>query len=141
MKHYIFIVEEQEENNITQVNSLSIGYYTGVYAIPQSHTLILLSLMLVSQIMLSKAKLLNKCYVSGTDEYTKYLVTQTSKYNKLIGTNISMYRSFTSVSVAKWALDEQSITTVGTMRRTRKGIPKELKMLDGREKKSTMYVY
>ena len=114
------------------MNSLSIGYYTGVYAITQSHTLILLSLMLVSQIMLSKVKFLNKCYVSCTDEYTKYLVTQTSKYNKLIGTNISMYRSFTSVSVAKWALDEQSITTVGTMRRTRKRIPKELKMLDGR---------
>lgn len=117
------------------MNSLSIGYYTGVYAIPQSHTLILLSLMLVSQIMLSKVKFLNKCYVSCTDEYTKYLVTQTSKYNKLIGTNISMYRSFTSVSVAKWALDEQSITIVGTMRHTRKGIPKELKMLDRREKK------
>lgn len=123
------------------MNSLSIGYYTGVYAIPQSHTLILLSLMLVSQIMLSKVKFLNKCYVSCTDEYTKYLVTQTSKYNKLIGTNISMYRSFTSVSVAKWALDEQSITIVGTMRHTRKGIPKELKMLDRREKKWTMYVY
>ena len=123
------------------MNSLSIGYYTGVYAITQSHTLILLSLMLVSQIMLSKVKFLNKCYVSCTDEYTKYLVTQTSKYNKLIGTNISMYRSFTSVSVAKWALDEQSITIVGTMRHTRKGIPKELKMLDRREKKSTMYVY
>ena len=123
------------------MNSLSIGYYTGVYAIPQSHTLILLSLMLVSQIMLSKVKFLNKCYVSCTDEYTKYLVTQTSKYNKLIGTNISMYRSFTSVSVVKWALDEQSITIVGTMRHTRKGIPKELKMLDRREKKSTMYVY
>ena len=30
MKHYIFIVEE---NNITQMNSLSIGYDTVVYAI------------------------------------------------------------------------------------------------------------
>ena len=52
-----------------------------------------------------------------------------------------MDRYFTSVSLAKWALDEQSIAIVGTMRHDRKGIPKELKMLDGREEKSAMYVY
>ena len=52
-----------------------------------------------------------------------------------------MDRYFKLVSVAKWALDEQSITIVGTMRHDRKGIPKELKMLDEREEKSPMYVY
>ena len=72
---------------------------------------------------------------------TKYLVIETIKYNKLKETNISMDIYFTSASVAKWALDEQSITIVGTMRHDRKGIPKELKMLDGREEKSAMYVY
>ena len=72
---------------------------------------------------------------------TKYLVIETIKYNKLKETNISMDRYFTSASVAKWALDEQSITIVGTMRHDRKGIPKELKMLDRREEKSAMYVY
>ena len=83
----------------------------------------------------------SKFYVSGTDEYTKYLITETSKYNKLKGTSISMDRYFTSVSVAKWALDEQSITIVGTMRQDRKENPKESKMLDGREGKSTIHVY
>ena len=83
----------------------------------------------------------SKFYVSGTDEYTKYLITETSKYNKLKGTSISMDRYFTSVSVAKWALDEQSITIVGTMRQDRKENPKESKMLDGREGKSIIHVY
>ena len=67
-------------------------------------------------------------YVSGTDKYTKYLVTETSKYNKLKGTDISMDRYFTtSVSVAKWALDVQSVTIVGTMRHDRRELPEELK--------------
>ena len=57
------------------------------------------------------------------------------------GTNISMDRYFSSVSVAKWVLDEQSITIAGTIRYDRKVIHKELKMLDGREEKSTIYVY
>ena len=83
----------------------------------------------------------SKFYVSGTDEHTKYLVTETSKYNKLEGTSISMDIYVTSVSVAKWALDEQSITILGTMRQDRKENSKELKMLDGREGKSTIHVY
>ena len=83
----------------------------------------------------------SKFYVSDTDEYTKYLVAETSKYNKLKETKILMDRYFTSVSVGKLALDDQSITIVGTIRHDRKEIPKELKMLDGREEKSTMYVY
>ena len=52
-----------------------------------------------------------------------------------------MDRYFTSVSVAKWALDEQSITIVGTKTYDRKGIPKELKILDRGDEKSTIYVY
>ena len=52
-----------------------------------------------------------------------------------------MDRYFTSVSAAKWVQDEQSITVVGKMRHDRKGIPTELKMLDGRKVKSTMYIY
>ena len=83
----------------------------------------------------------SKFYVSGTDEHTKYLVTETSQYNKLEGTRISMDIYFTSVSVAKCALDEQSITILGTMRQDRKENSKELKMLDGREGKSTIHVY
>ena len=87
------------------------------------------------------SKEVSKFYESGTDEFKKYLVTVTSKYNKLKGSNISMDRYFTLVSVAKWALDEKSITIVWTVRHDRKGIPKELKTLDGREEKSTIYLY
>lgn len=52
-----------------------------------------------------------------------------------------MDRYFTLVSVAKWVLNEQSITIVGTMRQDKKENPKESKMLDGREGKSTIHVY
>ena len=75
----------------------------------------------------------SKFYVSGTDEYLKYFVTETCKYKNLTKTNISMDRYFTSVGVAKWALDEQSITIAGTMRHDRKEIPRQLKMLDRRK--------
>ena len=65
--------------------------------------------------------------------------TQNTWLQKLV--NTISWKGLTLVSVAKWALDEQSITIVGTMRHNRKGIPKELKMLDEREEKSLMYVY
>ena len=117
-----------------------MSYYTGVYAIPQSHTFISF-LPYAGKPNNVGSNEASNFYVSGTDEYTKYLVRETSKYNKLKGTNISMDRYFTSVSVARWALDEQSISIVGTMRHDRKGIPKELKMLDGGEEKSEIYVY
>ena len=56
------------------------------------------------------------------------MVQINSKYNKLKGTDISMDRYFTtSVSVAKWALDVQSVTIVGTMRHDRRELPEELK--------------
>ena len=59
---------------------------------------------------------------------------------KLKGTNISMERYFRSISVANWALDEQSISTVETMRHDRKGILKELKNAR-RQEKSAINVY
>ena len=80
----------------------------------------------------------SKFYIRGTDKYTKYLARETSKYNKLKGNNILMDRYLKSVSLAKWGLDEQSITIVEMMRHDRKEIPK---MLHGREEKSTVYVY
>ena len=80
---------------------------------------------------------LSKFYVTGTDEYTKYLVTEFSRFNSIEGCNISMDRYFTSVSLADWAIDKK-FTIVGTMRHDRKGIPKEMKDLNGREEKSTI---
>ena len=82
----------------------------------------------------------SKFYISGTDEYTKYLVQGFSDYNSIKGCNISMDRYFTSVSVAEWATTNH-FTIVGTMRLDRKGIPAEIKKLDGREEKSTLYAH
>lgn len=79
-------------------------------------------------------------YVTGTDEYTKYLVQGFSNHNSIRGCNISMDRYFTSVSIAEWAT-ENNFTVVGTMRLDRKGIPAEIKKMDDREEKSTLYVH
>ena len=54
-----------------------------------------------------------------------------------------MDRCFTSVSVAKWALDEQSISIIRTMRHDRNGISKDLKRphLKRKRRKSAVYLY
>ena len=79
-------------------------------------------------------------YITGTDEYTKYLVNGLCRYTSIQGCNISMDRYFTSVFLAEWAL-QKKFTIVGTMRHDRKGIPKEVKAIGNREKKSVLYVY
>ena len=71
---------------------------------------------------------------------TKYLVQGFSDYNSIKGCNISMDQYFTSASVAEWATTNH-FTIVGTMRLDRKGIPAEIKKLDGREEKSTLYAH
>ena len=81
-----------------------------------------------------------KYYITGTDEYSKYLINDLPVYCDRQGINISMDRYFTSVSLATWAL-EKHITTVGTMKHNRKGIPKELKPAADREERSAMHVY
>ena len=81
-----------------------------------------------------------KYYVCDTDGYTKYLVEEFTKINSIDGCNISMDRYFTSVTIARWATDHK-FTIVGTMKHNRKGIPKEFKTVDGREKLSTKFIH
>ena len=81
-----------------------------------------------------------KYYVTGTDNYSIYLIEELSKINSIQGCNISVDRFFTSVPLARWATLHK-ITIIGTMRLDRKGITKELKTLEGREEKSTIYMY
>ena len=84
----------------------------------------------------------NEFYVTKTDEYTKYLVNGAIKIGGAIclrGKNISLDRYFMSVSIADWCLGKD-ITTTGTMRADRKGIPKEMKDVD-REEKSSKWCY
>ena len=66
----------------------------------------------------------SKFYISGTDEYRNHLATETSKCSKFKGADISIDRYFTSLSVAKWELHDQSISIVVMMRHDRKEIPK-----------------
>ena len=47
---------------------------------------------------------------------------------------------FTSVTIAQWAL-EKKITIVGTIQLDHKGIPKEIKSLENREKRSVLHVF
>ena len=51
-----------------------------------------------------------------------------------------MDRYFTSITLAQWALDKK-FTIVATMRHDRKGILKEMKSLNDREEKSTIYAH
>ena len=71
----------------------------------------------------------NKFYITGSDEYTKYLVENFNRFNSIKGYNISMDRNFTSVTLADWAKTNH-FSIVGTMRRDRKGILKEIKTME-----------
>ena len=58
----------------------------------------------------------------------------------LRGRNISLDIYFTSLSIAEWCLDKD-ITITGTLRKDRIGLPREMKVGDGREAKSTMWCF
>ena len=57
-------------------------------------------------------------------------------HNDLVGRNISTDNLYTSIPLANDLLD-RGVTLVGTVRANRKGIPAEVKSLDGREENST----
>ena len=54
--------------------------------------------------------------------------------------NHYIHKFFTSMSIVEWLL-ERNITLNGTMRDERKGIPAELKLVAGREPKSTTWCF
>ena len=78
--------------------------------------------------------------MTDTDEYTKYLVIKVSRFSSIEVCKISMGRYFTSFSLAEWGID-QKFTIMGTMRHDPKSIPKEIKSLKDREKKSTIFAH
>ena len=53
-------------------------------------------------------------YVHGSDSYIRYLVTKRSDMQSLRGRNISIDRLYTSISIARWLLDNQ-VTMLGTL--------------------------
>lgn len=70
-------------------------------------------------------------YVPGTDEIVKSMVSRLQKATDLRGRNISYDRLYTSIPLAKWLL-EQGITSIGTLKSNRRGIPDEIKKLNGK---------
>ena len=81
-----------------------------------------------------------KYYVTGIEDYSKYLVQGFCNHNDISGCNISMDHFFTSVTLAQWN-NKRNFTIVGTMRLDRGGIPQQVKDMNNRAEKSTMYVY
>lgn len=79
-------------------------------------------------------------YVSGMDETVKYLVNGLQKLKSLKGRNISTDRLYTSIPLAKWLLS-CDVTTVGTLKGNRVGIPKEIKTIVGRENYSSEFYW
>ena len=53
-------------------------------------------------------------YVQGSDSYIRYLMTKLSDMQPLQGRNISMDGLYTSISIARWLLDNQ-VTIIGTL--------------------------
>ena len=78
--------------------------------------------------------------MTRTDEYTEHLVFGLTKYTSITGCNVSMDRYFTSIRLAHWAY-EKGFTVVSTLRQDRKRIQKEIKAMENRDDKSTMYLY
>ena len=69
-----------------------------------------------------------KYYVSGTEKIVKTLITDLDKHTDFKGRNLSYDRLYASITLANWLL-EHNITTVGTPKGNRKGVPKEVKKL------------
>ena len=82
----------------------------------------------------------NQFYVPGTDEKTQYLVDNLSAHVNIAGRNISMDRYFTSVQLSEWLLDRK-ITVVGMMKENRVGMPPEIKRIENREERLTVFAY
>ena len=70
-------------------------------------------------------------YISGCDEIVKSLISRLEKSTDLKGRNISFDCLYTSIPQCKWLLERQ-ITSVGTLKTNRRGIPDEFKSLEGR---------
>ncbi|XP_020896597.1 piggyBac transposable element-derived protein 3 [Exaiptasia diaphana] len=71
-------------------------------------------------------------YISDCDETVKSLVTRLEKLTDLRGRNISFDRLYTSIPLCKWLLGRQ-ITSIGTLKTNRRGIPDKFKKVEERE--------
>ena len=79
-------------------------------------------------------------YITSTNECSKYLAENFNCFNSIKGCNISMDHYFTSTTLADWATTKH-FSIVGTLRLDKKGIPKEIKAMEGCKEKSTVYTY
>ena len=82
----------------------------------------------------------SKFYITGTNEYSNFLAENFNRFSSIKSCNISMDRYFTSITLADWETTKH-FSIAGTMLLDRKVIPKEIKSMEGREEKSTIYAY
>ena len=76
-------------------------------------------------------------YYKTVEEITLRLVDKVREQQDLQGRNITFDNLYTSIPLAEKLLDRK-ITIVGTMRHNRKGLPKEIKSMEGRESNSSI---
>ncbi|KAF0287262.1 PiggyBac transposable element-derived protein 2 [Amphibalanus amphitrite] len=79
-------------------------------------------------------------YTASAADCVKHLLDLMIQENSMSGRNLTMDRLYTSIPLTEWML-ERDITVVGTMNITRRGIPPEIKSLDGREDKSYVMMW
>ena len=126
-------------NNTIRRNQLNMEYFIVLFVTRQSNINILHYHIAGKPEDLSNEA--NAFYVTGTDEYSKYLVENFNCFNLIKDCNISVDCYFTSTTLlADWAITKH-FSIVGTMCLDRKGIAKEIKSMEGREEKSTIYAY
>ena len=76
-------------------------------------------------------------YIKGVEEITLRLVDKYGDFCEIQGRNITMDNLYTSIPLGQELLD-RGVTLVGTLRKNRKGIPKEVKDTTGREPNSSV---
>ena len=82
----------------------------------------------------------NEYYIKDIEKLTLRLVEKYGEENDLRGRNLTTDNLYTSITLAQKLL-QKNMTLVGTMRKNRKGIPKPLLSVDGREVESMVVIW
>ena len=70
-------------------------------------------------------------YTKGINPTVERLVSNLKRFQKIDGRNITTDNLYTSPELAEKLL-QQNITTIGTLRSSRQGLPNDIKSLEGR---------
>ena len=76
-------------------------------------------------------------YVKGTDQITLRLIDRYQVFCEVKGRNVSFDNLYTSIPLAQ-ELMKRGLTCIGTVKFNRRGVPKEIRAIKGREENSTV---